>query len=71
MPEIRIEVSDEVYEELQRQAAGQHVPAETVAQELLTADVVRSTFNRAAAEFIHEHAAAFAERFGGPAGAAA
>ncbi|MFE7779274.1 hypothetical protein ACFU5O_36510 [Streptomyces sp. NPDC057445] len=70
--EIRIEVDDETYEQLERLAAGGHAEPEQYAAQLLTADITRARFNEAAAGFADEHAAGFAARFGsGPGQAAA
>lgn len=62
--EIRIEVSDETYEQLQRLGAERHLPAEQYAQQVLAADLVRARFTEGARAFITEHAAGFAARFG-------
>lgn len=65
--EIRIEISDEAYEQLQRAAAEKHVPAEAYAGQVLAADLIKVRFLEGARAFISEHAEGFAERFGGPA----
>ncbi|MGP3636362.1 hypothetical protein ACTU45_23915 [Streptomyces sp. 24-1644] len=63
--EIRIEVDDETYEQLERLAAGGHAPPEQYAAKLLTADITRARFAEAAKAFAAEHAEGFAARFGG------
>ncbi|MEU2453956.1 hypothetical protein ABZ605_28235 [Streptomyces sp. NPDC012765] len=68
--EIRIQISDEAYEQLQRAAAEKQVPAEAYAGRVLDADLARARFREGARLFVGEHAAAFAERFGGPAASA-
>lgn len=67
--EIRIQVDDETYEQLERLAAGG--PAEQYAAQLLTADIARARFKEAAKSFADEHGAGFAARFGGGEGQAA
>ncbi|GAA2622216.1 hypothetical protein [Streptomyces tubercidicus] len=62
--ELRISVTDDVYDELQILAASEHVPAEEYAARMLADDVARARFLTGAGEFISEHAAGFAERFG-------
>ncbi|MDF3144161.1 MULTISPECIES: hypothetical protein [unclassified Streptomyces] len=70
MKEIRIEVDDETYEQLQRLAAGAE-PGQ-YAKQLLTADLARAQFLDAARSFAGEHGPAFAEHFGaGPSSHAA
>ncbi|MEN8655468.1 hypothetical protein ABCR94_34055 [Streptomyces sp. 21So2-11] len=66
--EIRIEISDEAFEQLQRAAAAKHVAAEAYAGQVLDADLTRIRFAEGARSFVSEHAEGFAERFGGPAG---
>ncbi|MFF9870198.1 hypothetical protein ACF1G0_33280 [Streptomyces sp. NPDC013953] len=66
--EIRIEISDEAYEQLQRAAAQKRMAAEAYAGQVLDADLTRVRFVEGARSFISQHAEAFAERFGGPAG---
>lgn len=66
--EIRIEISDEAYEQLQRAAAESRVPAEAYAGQVLNADLTRVRFVEGARAFIAMHAEGLAERFGGPAG---
>ncbi|MGW9436392.1 hypothetical protein [Streptomyces sp. NPDC055607] len=68
--EIRIEISDEAYEALQRVAAEKHVPAEHYAGSVLDADLTRARFVEGARSFVDRHGRAFAERFGRPADAA-
>lgn len=69
--EIRIEISDEAYEALQRAAAERHLAAEDYAGEVLHADLTRSRFIEGARSFVHEHGDAFAARYGvRPTGAA-
>ncbi|GAA1111863.1 hypothetical protein [Streptomyces javensis] len=65
--EIRIEISDETYEQLQRAAAEKRVPAEAYAGQVLDADLTRVRFMEGARSFIGQHAEGFAERFGRPA----
>ncbi|MGW7579163.1 hypothetical protein [Streptomyces sp. NPDC054765] len=62
--ELRISVTDDVYDELQILAASEHVPAEEYAARMLADEVARARFLAGAEEFISEHAAGFAERFG-------
>ncbi|MER7001221.1 hypothetical protein [Streptomyces sp. NPDC000410] len=69
--EIRIEVDDETYEQLERLAAGGHAEPAQYAAQLLTADITRARFNEAAKAFADEHAAGFAARFGTGQGQAA
>ncbi|MEW2490815.1 hypothetical protein [Streptomyces sp. NPDC048411] len=69
--EIRINVDDETYEQLERLAADGHAEPEQYAAQLLTADIARSRFNEAAKAFRDEHARGFAARFGGGEGQAA
>ncbi|MFH9725388.1 hypothetical protein ACH4M4_20830 [Streptomyces sp. NPDC017254] len=64
--EIRIEISDEAYEALERVAAEKHVPAEDYAGRVLDADLTRTLFLEGARSFVAEHGQAFAERFGRP-----
>ncbi|MFI9311482.1 hypothetical protein [Streptomyces triculaminicus] len=64
--EIRIQISDEAYEQLQRAAAEKHVPAEEYAGQVLDADLIKVRFLEGARSFINEHAEGFTERFGGP-----
>ncbi|MEV7083332.1 hypothetical protein AB0N88_33085 [Streptomyces sp. NPDC093516] len=66
--EIRIEISDELYEQLQQAAAERHLPPEAYAGRVLDADLTRARFHEGARAFIAEHAQGFAERFGGSAG---
>ncbi|MEU2507139.1 hypothetical protein ABZ621_20865 [Streptomyces sp. NPDC007863] len=69
--EIRIEISDEAYEALQRAAAERHLAAEDYAGDVLHADLTRSRFIEGARTFVHEHGDAFAARYGvRPTGAA-
>ncbi|MCF3105437.1 hypothetical protein IPZ58_28170 [Streptomyces roseoverticillatus] len=65
--EIRIQISDEAYEQLQRAAAEKHVLAEEYAGQVLDADLIKVRFLEGAQSFINEHAEGFAERFGRPA----
>lgn len=65
--EIRIEISDEAYEQLQRAAAEKRLPAEAYAGQVLDADLTRVRFAEGARAFIGMHAEGFAARFGGPA----
>ncbi|MEU5216670.1 hypothetical protein AB0G79_10790 [Streptomyces sp. NPDC020807] len=65
--EIRIEISDEAYEALERVAAEKHVPAEDYAGRVLDADLTRARFLEGARVFVDQHGKAFAERFGRPA----
>ncbi|MEU8461762.1 hypothetical protein [Streptomyces sp. NPDC029003] len=65
--EIRIEISDEAYAELQRAAAQRRVPAEAYAGQVLDADLVRVRLTEGARSFIGLHAQGFAERFSSPA----
>ncbi|MCQ4212587.1 hypothetical protein [Streptomyces longispororuber] len=67
--EIRIQISDEAYEQLERAAAQKHVQAEVYAGQVLDADLAKARFLEGSALFIAEHAAGFAERFGGPSAA--
>ncbi|MFJ4340176.1 hypothetical protein [Streptomyces sp. NPDC088915] len=67
--EIRIEISDEAYEALERVAAEKHVPAEHYAGSVLDADLTRARFVEGARSFIDQHGQAFAKRFGRPADA--
>ncbi|MFE3074385.1 hypothetical protein [Streptomyces sp. NPDC059247] len=62
--ELRVTVTDEVYEQLQALAAGSHVAAEEYAARMLTDDVARARFLAGAEEFVAEHAFGFAEYFG-------
>ncbi|GHG14165.1 hypothetical protein ACFFSH_31375 [Streptomyces filamentosus] len=62
--ELRVTVTDEVYEQLQALAADKAVPAEEYAARMLTDDITRSRFLAGAEEFVAEHALGFAERFG-------
>jgi hypothetical protein len=64
--EIRIEISDEAYEALERAAAARHVAAEAYAGQVLDADLTRARFLEGARLFVAEHGDAFAERFGRP-----
>ncbi|MFF5125900.1 hypothetical protein ACFY41_03010 [Streptomyces syringium] len=68
--EIRIEISDEAYEQPQRAAAEKHVAAEAYAGQVLDADLTRFRFVEGARSFIGQHAEGFAELFGGRAGRA-
>ncbi|MFQ6199793.1 hypothetical protein [Streptomyces sp. NPDC000405] len=68
--EIRIEISDEAYEQLQRAAAEKRVAAEAYAGQVLDADLTRIRFLEGARSFIGQHAEGFAEHFGGPTGRA-
>jgi predicted transcriptional regulator len=65
--EIRIEISDELYEQLQQAAAERRLPPEAYAGQVLNADLTRTRFREGARAFVAEHADGFAERFGGPA----
>lgn len=67
---IRIEISDEAYEQLQRAAAEKHVAAEAYAGQVLDPDLTRIRFVEGARSFISQHAEGFAEHFGGRADAA-
>jgi hypothetical protein len=69
--EIRIEVDDETYEELERLAASGRAEPGQYAAQLLTADISRVRFAAGAKEFAAEHAEGFAARFGGAGQAAA
>lgn len=62
--ELRVTVTDEVYEQLQALAADKDVPAEEYAARMLTDDVTRARFLAGAEEFVAEHALGFAEHFG-------
>ncbi|GGV57883.1 hypothetical protein [Streptomyces spectabilis] len=62
--EITIQVDDETYGELARQAADGQLEPDAYAAQLLTADVRRARFMEAATSFADEHGAAFAEEFG-------
>ncbi|MFF3748658.1 hypothetical protein [Streptomyces kronopolitis] len=62
--ELRISVTDDVYEQLQLLAASNHVHAEEYAARMITDDVARARFLAGADDFISEHAAGFAARFG-------
>ncbi|WP_432127499.1 hypothetical protein [Streptomyces sp. bgisy082] len=62
--ELRVTVTDEVYEQLQALAADKDVPAEEYAARMLTDDVTRARFIEGAQEFIAEHALTLAEHFG-------
>ncbi|MGW6744862.1 hypothetical protein ACWGDX_29695 [Streptomyces sp. NPDC055025] len=62
--ELRISVTDDVYEQLQMLAADQHVPAEEYAARMLADDVARVRFVEGARSFIAEHSHGFADRFG-------
>ncbi|MFF5506420.1 hypothetical protein ACF1E9_26360 [Streptomyces roseolus] len=69
--EIRIEISDDAYEALQRAAAERHLAAEDYAGDVLHADLTRTRFIEGARSFVHEHGDAFAARYGvRPSGAA-
>ncbi|MFD8386177.1 hypothetical protein ACFV2X_48055 [Streptomyces sp. NPDC059679] len=63
--ELRIEIDDDAYEQLQRLAADNQVAAERYAEQLLTADLARARFSEGAVRFIADHAEGFAARFGG------
>ncbi|MEU6680967.1 hypothetical protein [Streptomyces sp. NPDC046925] len=72
--EIRLQIDDETYAELVRQAAadGGQAEPDRYAQQLLTADLARPRFTAAAKAFADEHGRAFADEFGaGSAGHAA
>jgi hypothetical protein len=70
--EIRIEIDDETYEELQRLAADDHEDPDQYASRRLTTDLARIRFLEGAKTFVEEHGQAFAERFGtGPSSHAA
>lgn len=62
--EIRLQMDEETYAELVRQAAGGHVAPDHYAQQLLTADLARPRFNASAKAFADEHGPAFAAEFG-------
>ncbi|MFE0773338.1 hypothetical protein [Streptomyces sp. NPDC058861] len=62
--ELRVTVTDEVYEQLQALAADSRVPAEEYAARMLTDDMTRARFLAGAEEFVAEHALGFAEHFG-------
>ncbi|MFE3864775.1 hypothetical protein ACFXPT_30630 [Streptomyces goshikiensis] len=62
--ELRVTVTDEVYEQLQALAADSRVPAEEYAARMLTDDVTRARFLAGAEQFVAEHALGFAEHFG-------
>ncbi|WP_031511034.1 hypothetical protein [Streptomyces megasporus] len=62
--ELRVNVPEDVYEQLQVLAANQQMPAEEYAARMLTDDVTRARFVEGARDFIVEHAAEFADRFG-------
>ncbi|AJF69270.1 hypothetical protein [Streptomyces vietnamensis] len=66
--EIRIEISDEAYEALERAAAEKRVDAEAYARKVLDADLTRTRFLEGARQFVADHGQVFADRFGGPAG---
>ncbi|MER5228072.1 MULTISPECIES: hypothetical protein [Streptomyces] len=64
--EIRIEVDDETYEELQRLAADGHEEPDQYASRRLTADLARTRFLEGSARFISAPGMReeFARRFG-------
>ncbi|WP_172388165.1 hypothetical protein [Streptomyces sp. MNP-20] len=62
--EIRIEISDEAYEQLRQSAEQQHLDAAAYAGRLLNEDLTRERFLSAAQRYVVEFGAAFAERFG-------
>ncbi|MFC8125967.1 hypothetical protein [Streptomyces sp. NPDC057302] len=62
--EIRLQMDEETYAELVRQAAGGQVEPDRYAAQLLTADLARPRFTAAAKAFADEHGSAFAEEFG-------
>ncbi|MFC9793000.1 hypothetical protein [Streptomyces sp. NPDC057695] len=66
--EIRIEISDEAYEALERAAAEKHVPAEDYVGRVLDADLTRTRFIEGARTFVGQHGQAFAKRYGRPVG---
>ncbi|MFI8515915.1 hypothetical protein ACIGHB_32830 [Streptomyces sp. NPDC085460] len=65
--EIRIKISDEAYEALQRAAAAHHVAAEDYAGHVLHTDLIRTRFVEGARSFVQLHSDAFAARYGRPA----
>ncbi|GHJ94336.1 hypothetical protein SNE510_38550 [Streptomyces sp. NE5-10] len=65
--EIRIEISEEAYEALQKAAAARHLAAEDYAGDVLHADLTRTRFIEGARSFVHQHGDAFAARYGRPA----
>jgi uncharacterized membrane protein len=65
--ELRIEISDEAYAQLQRAAAAKNLSVEAYATQALDAELTRARFLAGARSFIDQHAAGLAERFGGPA----
>ncbi|KUN57810.1 hypothetical protein AQJ46_45640 [Streptomyces canus] len=70
--EIRIEVDDETFEELQRRAADDREDPDQYASRRLTADLARTRFLEGAKAFVEEHGQAFVDRFGtGPSSHAA
>ncbi|WJV51771.1 hypothetical protein [Streptomyces flavofungini] len=66
--EIRIEISDEAYEQLRQSAEQQHLDAATYAGKILNEDLTRERFLGAAQRYIDEFGPAFAERFGAGSG---
>ncbi|QTA37032.1 hypothetical protein [Streptomyces sp. CA-256286] len=62
--ELRVTVTDDVYEQLQVLAADKDVPAEEYAARMLTDDVTRARFLSGAEQFVTEHASGFAAHFG-------
>ncbi|MFK0143276.1 hypothetical protein [Streptomyces murinus] len=65
--EIRIQISDELYEQLQQAAAERRLPPEAYVGRVLNADLTRTGFREGARAFIAEHAEGFSGRFRGPA----
>lgn len=62
--ELRISITEEVYEQLKLLAADHQVPAEEYAARMIADDVARARFLTGAREFITENADYFTERFG-------
>ncbi|MGR3935236.1 hypothetical protein [Streptomyces sp. BRA346] len=62
--ELRINVTEDVYDQIQILAARIQVPAEEYAARMLADDVAHARFLEGAENFIAEHGIAFAERFG-------
>lgn len=62
--EIRFEVSDEVYEQLQQAAAEAHVDPAQYAERVVADDVARARFNQAFQASIADNAETFAAAFG-------
>lgn len=69
MPELRIQLSEEHYGEVQRAAADEHVDPAVYVSRMVAGDLERSRFTAGAGAFIAEHAAGFADHFGSGASA--